>query len=106
MSNYLFANYLAANMKNLSPRGEELVNFYVSIVFADGHYTIAARRDDCGSVHERSVDNYNRGAIIRAVLGVVRSICGYRSSYWSCARYCEVSRNLVAQLRPYLPDGC
>lgn len=104
MSNYLSANYLAANMANLSPRGKELVNFFVSIVFADGHYTIAARRDDCGGVSECYVDNYDRGAIVRAVLGVVRSICGNGSSYWSCAKYCEVSRNLMAQLRQYLPE--
>lgn len=104
MSNYLFANYLAADMKNLSPRSEDLVNFFVSITFADGHYTISARRDDCNGVHERHVDNYNRGAIVRAVLGVVRTACGYGSSFWSCAKYSEVSRNLMAQLRPYLPD--
>lgn len=104
MSNYLSANYLAANMTNLSPRGEKLVNFFVSVVFADGHYTIAARRDDLEGVFECHVDNYDRGTIVRAVLGAVRSICGDGSSYWSCAKYCEVSRNLIAQLRPYLPE--
>lgn len=98
MSNCLSANYLAANMANLSPRGEELVNFLVSIVFADGHYIIAASRDDCGGVLECYVDNCD----CRAVLRVVRAICGYGSSYWGCAKYCEVSRNLMAQLRPYL----
>lgn len=104
MSNCLFANYLAASMENLSPRGEELVLFCVSIVFADGHYTITARRDDRGIVHECHVGTYNRGAIVRAVLCAVRNACGYRSSYWSGAKYCEVSRNIVAQLRPYLPE--
>lgn len=104
MSNCLFANYLAASMGNLSPRGEELVEFCVSVVFADGHYTITARRDDCGGIHERHVGSYSRHGIIRAVLDVVREACGYRSSYWSGAKYCEVSRNIMAQLRPYLPE--
>lgn len=104
MSNHLYADYLATDMENLSPRGEELVNFYVSIVFADGHYTITARRDDCGGMHERHVGSYSRHGIIRAVLGVVREACGYRSSYWSGVKYCEVSRNIMAQLRPYLPE--
>ena len=104
MSNYLYANYLAADMENLSYRCEELVNFSVSIIFADGRYTIVARRDDCSNIHECHVDSYNHDEIIRAVLCVVRTACGYRSSYWSVAKYYEVSRNLVAQLRPYLPE--
>ena len=103
MSNYLYANYLADGMDNVSPRMESLVNFEVTIVFADGRYTITARRDDCSNIHECHVDIYDYDAIIRAVLDVVLTACGYHSSYWSVAKYREVSRNLVAQLRPYLP---
>lgn len=102
MSNCLYANYLATKMKNLSPRGEELVSFGVSVRFCDNRYTVTAYRDDCRVLEERHADTPSD--IVRAVLGAVRTVCGYRSSYWSCAKYCEVSRNLVTQLRPYLPD--
>ena len=104
MSNYLFANYLTANMENLSPRGEETVNFGVSVRFCDGQYTITAYRDDSRTIGECHADAPS--GIIRAVLGAVRTVCGHRTAYWSCSRYCEVSRNLVAQLRPYLPNKC
>lgn len=102
MSNCLYANYLAAKMENLSPRGEELVNFGVSVRFCDNRYTVTAYRDDCCAMVERHADTPN--GIVRAILGAVRTVCGYRSSYWSCVKYTEVSRNLMAQLRPYLPD--
>lgn len=102
MSNCLYANYLAAKMENLSPRGEELVNFGVSVRFCDNRYTVTAYRDDCRIMGEHHADTSN--GIVRAILGAVRTVCGYRSSYWSCAKYSEVSRNLMTQLRPYLPD--
>lgn len=105
MSNHLYVNYLATDMEEASPRGEELVNFYVSIVFADGRYTITASRDDCNSIHERHVDNYSRGAIMRAVCDVLRRCCGYHSRYWLVSVYVDVCRNIKAQLLPYLPDG-
>ena len=102
MNNCLYANYLAAKMENLSPRGEELVNFGVSVRFCDSRYTVTAYRDDCRATGECHADTPN--GIVRAILGAVRTVCGYRSSYWSSAKYSEVSRNLMAQLRPYLPN--
>ena len=102
MSNCIYANYLAAKMENLSPRGEELVNFGVSVRLCDNRYTVTAYRDDCRAVGERHADTPS--GIVRAVLDAVRTVCGYRSRYWSCAKYCEVSRNLVSHLRQYLPD--
>ena len=108
MSNYLSANYLADGMADASPRGNELVNFTVTIVFADGHYTITARRDDCCGVHECHVERYNKAAIMHAVYGVLRKCCGYRSHYrsryWSVSVYCDVARCIMAQLLPYLPE--
>ena len=103
MSNHLYANYLATDMEEASPREKHLVIFSVSIVFADGCYTIAARRDDCGSIHERHVDNYNHRQIMRAVCHVLRSACGYGSRYWLPSVYMEVVRNIRRQLVPYLP---
>ena len=103
MSNYLFANYqVCEGMVNLSPRGFDVVDFSVCVMYADGYYTITARRSDCSGIHERKAERYE--SIVRAVFGALRSCCGYRSRYWSAARYSEVSRNIVAQLRPYLPE--
>lgn len=104
MSNCLFANYLADGMTAASPHGKELVTFIVSIVFADGCYTIAARRDDCGGLHERHVDSYSRGAIMRAVYGVLRRCCGYGTRYWNVSAYADICRNIKAQLLPLLPE--
>lgn len=104
MSNYLFANCLAANMESLSPRSNELVNFSTSIVFADGRYTITARRDDCGGIHECHVEHYNKAAIMRAVYGVLRKCCGYGSRYWLVSVYVDVARCIRSQLLPYLPE--
>lgn len=105
MSNHLYANYLAAAMEDASPRMEHLVLFSVSVVFADGQYTITASRDDCDSIHECHVDSYSRGAIMRAVYSVLRHCCGYGSRHWLVSVYVDVCRNIKAQLLPYLPDG-
>lgn len=104
MATKLVANYLADGMADASPRMESLVNFTIAIVFADGHYTITARRDDCGGVHERHVDRYDRAAIMRAVYGVLRKCCGYGSRYWLVSVYVDVTRCIRAQLLPYLPE--
>ena len=104
MSNYLYANYLADGMKNASPRMEHLVLFNVSVVFADGKYTVAARRDDCGGLYERHVNSYSRDAIMRAVYSVLRKCCGYGSRYWSVSAFVDVARNIKTQLLPYLPE--
>lgn len=103
MSNYLFADYqVCEGMVNLSPRGFDVVDFSVCVVYADGRYTITARRSDTSNFHERKAESCE--GIIRAVFCALRSCCGYRSSYWSCAKYCEISRSIVTQLRPYLPE--
>lgn len=104
MSNYLYANYLADGMADASPRGNQLVNFTITIVFADGRYTITARRDDYGSIYECHVERYNKAAIMHAVYSVLRKCCGYRSRYWSISVYGDVARCIRAQLLPYLPE--
>lgn len=104
MSNYLFASYqVCEGMSNLSPRGFDVVDFSVCVVYADGCYTITTRRSDTSGFYERKAERYE--GVVRAILGALRVCCGYRSSYWSCAKYSEVSRNLIAQLRPYLPGA-
>lgn len=105
MSNYLHASYqVCEGMAGISPRGFDVVDFSVSIVFADGRYTVCARRSDSSGFHEHKVEHYSYKEIMRAVCSALRSCCGYRSSYWSSAKYSEVSRNLMTQLRPYLPN--
>lgn len=103
MSNHLYANYLATDMEEASPRGKYLVIFSVSIVFADGCYAIVARRDDCGGLHEHHVDSYSYRQIMRAVCHVLRRSCGYGSCYWRPSVYIDVVRNIRRQLVPYLP---
>lgn len=104
MSNHLYANYLATDMEEASPRDKHLVIFSVSIVFADSCYTIAAGRDDCGrGSWEKHVDSYNYRQIMCAVCYVLRRACGYGSRYWSPSIYMEVVRNIRRQLVPYLP---
>lgn len=104
MSNHLYANYLATDMEEASPRDKHLVIFSVSIVFADSCYTITAGRDDCGrSSWEKHVDSYNYSQIMYAVCYVLRRACGYGSRYWHHSVYMEVVRNIWRQLAPYLP---
>ena len=104
MSNHLYANYLATDMEEASPRDKHLVIFSVSIVFADSCYTITAGLDDCGrSSWEKHVDSYNYSQIMYAVCYVLRRACGYGSRYWHHSVYMEVVRNIWRQLAPYLP---
>lgn len=104
MSNYLYANYLATNMEEASPRGKHLVIFSVSIVFADSRYTITASRDDCDGLYECHVDSYSRDVIMSAVWSVLRRCCGYGSKFWLTSVYAEVCYNIKLQLLPYLPE--
>lgn len=104
MSNHLYANYLASDMEEASPRDKHLVIFSVSIVFADSCYTITAGRDDCGGIMgEEHVDCYSYRKIMHAVCHVLRRACGYGSRYWRPSVYMEVVRNIRRQLVPYLP---
>lgn len=104
MSNYIYANYqVCEGMVGLSPRRWDVVDFSVIVTFADGRYTVCARRSDSSNFYECKVAHYSYKEIMRAVCSALRSCCGYGSSYWSLSLYCEVTRGVKRGLHPFLP---